>query len=482
VKRLIVLGLDAADPALLHSWSGQGYLPTFAALFSQGKAISIANDPGLYVGCVWPSFSTGSSPASHGRYCWRQHRAGTYDDEFFQIDQITGVPIWDHIDRAGHSVCVIDVPKSAPGPGFRGRFVKDWGTHDPSTGGFRIFGWMDSKDFTARYGRDDVGRCDAIERTEAGYRQFRDRLTARALSRARMLTDVLSEQRHDVVMAVFSEAHCAGHQCWHIHDEAHARHSAPLRRALGDPLLDTYRALDEAFRQILLRTTADDTVLVLASHGMGPHYSGVEALNSIALTLEHEGSPGDHADELPARIPHLLSPDSADFRRQLKAFPVPNNGAFAAFRLNILGREPAGKLRPGEVDAFLRKLEAALLELRNADSGEPIFRCAVRVRDTYTGSRLHQLPDLLLEWNRASSIRRISTARSVISNSDGANPRTGDHKSDGQLWVHGSGPMTHCWPDKLQMSEVAPHILALINAVPATGESRSFAQPQRVLP
>src|SRR5260221_7825077 len=111
-SRIMFIGLGAADPALIDEWAGMGALPSLRALRASAAAFTVENPPGLFVGSIWPSFYTGNSPARHKRYCWRQLRGGTYDDEFFQVDQIRGEPFWDTLDRHGKRTLVIDIPKA----------------------------------------------------------------------------------------------------------------------------------------------------------------------------------------------------------------------------------------------------------------------------------------------------------------------------------------------------------------------------------
>lgn len=459
-SRFVLVAFDAADIALIQRWSEDSSMPAFAKVCARSRTIPTLNDPGLYVGSVWPTLFTGTSPAWHGRYCWRQLRAGTYEDEFFQIDQIRGDPLWDRLDRAGRSVCVIDVPKSAPGTHFRGRFVKDWGTHDPSMGGCRIYNWMTREEFLVRYGRDEVGRCDAVLRTERGFRDFCAKLLARVEARTRMVCDVLSERSHDVVLVAFSEAHCVGHQCWHIHDPNHEQHDVQLRRQLGDPVRAVYEALDRGLGCILDHVRELDTVLVLATHGMGPHYNGVESLNAIVANLEHDDLPRHDQRELLARgVPALLSHDSRDFRRRMRAFPVPNNGAYAAFRANVAGREPAGRLTPDSVERFLRGFRDRLMDVKNADTGERLFASATLSLEAFSGPRRGCLPDLLLEWDRSAPIRRVTTPRSVLQNHAGGNPRTGDHRAHGAMWVLGPGANVFEAVSKIRAADLASWIV-----------------------
>lgn len=465
--RLVFIGLDAADETLISQRVSEHSLPTFRSVLTGATATRIRNPAGLYVGALWPTFFTGASPASHGRYCWKQLRDGSYEDEFTQIEQIRGEPVWQAAEQAGWRTAVIDVPKSLPSPHFRGPFLKDWGVHDPSRGGFQAQGWLTASEIRTRYGHDHVGRCDAIQRTAEGFLKLRDQLCERAAARARMIGDLVTTEGCEVVFAVFSEAHCAGHQLWHLHDACHEQFDPTLRAIVGDPLLDVYAALDDALATVLGRLDRDDTVVLLASHGMGAHYNGVETLP--ALTAMIDSHLAGNAIGSTAPTPHLLSMDATPFRSQLRIFPVPNNGAYAAFRMNLLGREPNGRLHPNDAESFLSMFTAVLLGLRERTSRTPIFRSSIRPREIFDGPLATQLPDLLLEWNRENPIHEIVTPWGVLENNDGNNPRTGDHNPEGMMWVMGPRQQHHLHPPSLELSELKGYILELLYMNSADG-------------
>jgi predicted AlkP superfamily phosphohydrolase/phosphomutase len=465
-ERLIFIGLDAADLQIVTRLAADGNHPAFASIVGGGVSTPIRNPPGLYVGALWPTFFTGSSPAEHGRYCWRQLRAGTYEDEFFQIEQIRGTPVWEAVEKLGWRTAVVDVPKALPNPYFKGAMVKDWGTHDPSRGGFQISGWLSRTEFIRRYGEDQIGHCDCTPRTPAGFGRFRDDLIARAGTRAKIILGLLTELQPEVVFSVFSEAHCAGHQCWHFHDAGHALHDPLMAALVGDPLMDVYAALDRALACILAQLSPNDTVMVLASHGMGTHYSGIECLPELISMIDHGLRGVSHQD---IRVPHLLALDARSFREKLRIFPVPNNGAFAALRLNIRGREPAGILDPSAAAALLDEVVPVLCSLYERDTLASIFTRAIRTRDLFRGPLVGQLPDLLLEWNRGYPIRTIVSPWGEVSNSDGANPRTGDHTAEGMLWTVGArASMMQQSP--VELSELKEYILRILSTFPTSHE------------
>ena len=78
-----------------------------------------------------------------------------------------------------------------------------------------------------------------------------------------------SEQGNwDLFIDVVAEAHCVGHQLWHVHDVDHPRHDPAVRRVLGDPIVEVYKRLDAVVGEPLRRGAGRGQVYVHLSHGM----------------------------------------------------------------------------------------------------------------------------------------------------------------------------------------------------------------------
>jgi predicted AlkP superfamily phosphohydrolase/phosphomutase len=277
------------------------------------------------------------------------------------------------------------------------------------------------------------------------------RLRRRIASKRQLALELIGRWSWDVFAVAFGDAHCIGHQCWHVHDAAHPRHDPELAREIGDPLLHVYRALDAALAELLAAAGPETCVIVLLSHGVGPHYDGDhlldEALARIEKKLRHGRrlTLGERASYL-VRTRDRARPDFAGLLRRWparafrKSFRIPNNEAFAGVRINLVGREPRGRIRPGEeYDAYCEALGRELLELRNPATGGPAFVRVERCDELYDGPRLDQLPDLLAEWTRDAEFDALESP--AIGRVEGRYPgvRTGDHRPDGLFFATGPG-------------------------------------------
>lgn len=481
--RLLAIGLDAAEQSLLRQWMDAGELPTLASLRERSVWGVTSNEPGLYTGAVWPSIFTGVSAARHGCYYYRQIVNGTYHTTHFHPDDLKHPPFWKTLSDAGRRVAVIDVPKSMLTAGLNGIQVVDWGLHDPSLPSVRCWPAALADEVTRRFGVDPVGQCDGADRTLKQYIDLRDRLIARVDLKCSLIEHFLEQGGWDMVLAVFGDPHCAGHQFWHLHDPVDRQWEAT---ELGNPLKDVYVALDSAIGRLLDQLDPNTKVLVFASHGFGPHYDANALLDEVLRRLEGSGRihwPGvmrpvrsAYRSLLPVDWRTRLRPlaarvfdgveriddlSAARERTKRKCFMLPSNDNCGNIRVNLAGREPQGNIRPGaEFEQFCAALTADLIEIVNLETGQPVVKEVLRTADHYAGDYLNDLPDLIVRYHREAPIRRIHSAKVGTIEGHSLASRTGDHRPQGLFFASGPAVRPGHLNQPVSVMDLAPTLAA----------------------
>ncbi len=509
--QVLVIGLDAADPALLRRWAAEGKLPAIRGLMDRGTSGPVCGVEGFYVGSTWPTFSTGLGPAGHGFHRIDQLESGTYG--FFRpLDTATGVggtPFWRLASDAGRRVAVLDVPLTRLEPELNGVQIVEWGGHD-SVFGFRASPPELADHVLATVGEYPLpGDCDADRTTAADFEQFVATLEGAVERKTALTLDLLDREDWDLFIQVFTEAHCVGHQCWHLHDPTHPSHDERVAAAVSDPLERVYRAIDRGVAAIMERA-GDAQVLLLSAHGMSAYRGADFLLPEIlyrlgvtvrpTVTLRLPGGLGDRVTGTARgawnRLPWAARERLRPLRTRLatgasdgvtgasawataslsRCFAVPNGSPVSGIRLNLAGREPQGILRPGsEADAFCDELACDLLAIVDERAGSPLITAVDHTSSLYEGDRRDALPDLLVTWSdaaatgslahadgRGATVRARSTKIGVV---EGRNSygRTGEHVPAGFFVCVGPGVPVAQRLDPVQVTDFHPTICSLLD-------------------
>lgn len=501
LTKILFLGFCAGERDLILKWAESGEMPTVRSLLAKGLSGKSMSLPGFFVGSTWESFSTGVTPAKHGIHCWEQLKPGTYDIfRCYTGEHFKREPFWDNLSRAGRRVAILDVPLSFPSTDLNGVQLVEWGAHDAQYG-FLTSPPSLAKEVVARFGTHPWrGNCDAV-RDADDFRSFRNALVNGIGTKAELTRHFLKQGGWDLFAQVFTESHCAGHQCWHLHDPTHPWHNQETARLVGNPVKDVYVAIDAAMGKILSEVDDDTTVMLLAGHGMGPKYQAQFLLDQVLLRLGVAQAPKAEPAPAPARPTLADTMDSAltrgwqqlpdALRRRLKpmrkllrswidqppvrpaptidpaagqCFMVSNNFAHGGIRINLIGREPQGKVAPGrEFDAVCSTLIEDLMAIVNAQTGRPIVRRVIRTAEMYHGDYLDHLPDLLVEWTNEAPVYAIRSEKIGEIRGEYRYCRSGEHKPEGLFIVTGPS-VPHAQLDRtVSILDFAPTLTALLD-------------------
>jgi predicted AlkP superfamily phosphohydrolase/phosphomutase len=419
-------------------------------------------------------------------------------------------------------VAVLDVPLSTVDRGLNGVQTVEWGGHDA------VFGTQSHPtDLAGRilstFGAHPLATpCDEIGRTLEGYADFVDRLVAGVRSRTKWTLDLLARGGWDFFVQVFTEAHCVGHQCWHLHDPSHPAHDSSVAERLGDPLRSVYQAIDAGIGQVLDQA-GDTRVVVLSLHGMSHAFGAQFLLRDLLIQLgvtqplptppPPTGAAARASDALRAvwrRLPRSARDRLAPFKNRLvhrhsgstppplgvdaprsHCFPHKNGLAVGGIRLNLGGREPNGMLEPGSVArAFEDDLARDLLDIVDERTRRPLIRRVLRTRDHYDGQHLELLPDLLVEWDDVTPLGSSLVGGGVGATVCGVSPRTGrvtgtndfgrtgEHRPEGLFIAAGPGIRPGRLERSVSILDFAPTFATIFDV--ALPESDGSAIPELV--
>jgi predicted AlkP superfamily phosphohydrolase/phosphomutase len=499
----VVIGLDAAEASLLDRWADEGRLPTFARLRSEAVRADLGNCLETLPGGIWPELVTGRSAGRLGQYFHpRQLHTGEARLRPLEPDEIDpSLTWWAAASAAGRRVAAVQQVQTVPQRGLNGLQLCEWGLHDRQ---FAIAGEPPGllEEIRARHGDHPVRSCDEHGETAAGYEALLDALLDGARRTTGLFSDLLGREEWDAFACTFGETHCVGHQFWHFFDPGHPNHDPDAPARLRDAISAVYAAVDAGIGRLLDEAGPDATVLVVASHGIGPYVGGYQLLPDVLVRLGYGSGSGAAADvrtRLPRPVRTVLRTAAGPFRARLqaragsldhplespatRAVALPNNRC-GAIRLNLRGREPFGAVEPGaEADACLEELRRELSALEHPETGERIVVRVETAEEAFGPERHPDVPDLVVLFR--DDLGPLEACRServgVVArpNYNPRIPRSGDHTAHSRLWAIGPGlePGTI---DGANVLDVAPTLLELLGVPLPDGLDGRPLLPARV--
>jgi predicted AlkP superfamily phosphohydrolase/phosphomutase len=501
--KILVIGLDAFEPKLWQRWAAEGSLPALGGLLSEATWGPVENAPGIYGGSAWSSFATGVSPGVHGRFCRRQAPRGQYVDRVHRPDEVGGTPFWETLGEAGYRVAVLDVPHTCPARPINGIQLVDWATHDP----YYVPACSAPPELVADLElvapAPEPDPCERVPLEREALVALRRQILERVVRKGAITLHCLDREDWDLFVSVFGEAHCTGHRFWFLHDITHPMHSRELAAEIGDVVHEVYAAIDGAIARILARTGPETHVFVLSSHGMGPVSTG-EAIVFDEILRRLGGGPSDGSRSafaslkrawyaLPRRLRdaaplrRLLEISSARLRSSLlfpererrPFFAIPTDPFAGAVRVNLAGRECHGIVDPRDYGALCQRLQRDLLEIVIDGTGEQWIERLVVSREVFSGPRVDELPDLIVEWKRVPPVRAVRSPKIGTIRIPEIVWRSGDHLGEGFFAARGPGVVPGPIEGPVSIRDFAPTFAAILAATLPGIEGRAIGRVVR---
>ncbi len=484
-----MIGLDAVEPTLIERWANAGLLPTFSWLRHTGTTVQIRSPISGIGAAVWPEVNYGVGVSRTGLYQVGIPQYFPSEGVFRDLrqDELPADSLfWIAASRAGKRVAAVDQVYSAPDLTSDALQLVDWGVHDrPYASCSSPMGLLGDTD--RRYGRYPVYDCDALHGgTARGLGRLARLLEQGAEAKARLATDLLHKSSWDLMACTFTEAHCAGHQMWHLMEDYfdHSSNGPGVPR-LSDGMLRTYRALDVALGRVIEAAGPDALIAVICNKGMGPTLGGPQLMTEFLARLGLGASrrlrrrvwdqvPGKAKSAMLKAIPTGVR-DPLRRRAAIGAEPGFFGGARAMFmrndqdaaiRLNIEGRDAHGVVRLGAAsDRLLEELRTELLELRHhAQPEQPIVEGVVIVDEVWSADRAETIPDMLVQFRKDIGVidgcqsDRVGLIRIPVTGI-----RSGNHTSNHRGWVVGPGISAGA-NSAARTVDIAPTLLSRIGA------------------
>ncbi|MDP8225699.1 MAG: alkaline phosphatase family protein [Candidatus Lernaella stagnicola] len=413
--RILVLGIDGAEPSLLFRWAEDGHLPHFQRWLETSSHGPLRSTIHPLTPQAWTSMITGVNPGRHGIFDFGKRAAGRYDVELVTSRDRRAPAFWQFLPE-GAQVGVANVPLTWPPEPLPGFMVT--GMHTPS-----LPEGVWPPEILAQLG--DGYQIDAMihwyDRPEPFLRDVFAMLSARHQAFLRLW----EAHALDVGFFVYVAADRVQHALWGEMEEQHIEHPGQAGD-LGDAVFRTYLELDRCLGEWLERLGPEDHLMVVSDHGFGSLRRDVY-LNRVLIDAgllrfdpdkvrAYQPPPEpENPDRKHAWVKENMPPaqDGID-DDQLLALGLgdPRKLTFATVDwsctvayaaglcgnvwLNLAGREPEGIVDEDEAPRVREQIKAALLAVVDPEDGRPVVDAVLEKEDIYHGEAMADAPDLLV--------------------------------------------------------------------------------------
>jgi predicted AlkP superfamily phosphohydrolase/phosphomutase len=428
--RILVIGLDAATMDLIEPWAAAGHLPALTGLMNEGASARLLSTPNMHSASAWTSILTGLNPGRHGLFVFSDRDFATGKQVFFKGGDRTGELISSHLARHGLTSGLLNVPMTYPAQCGPGSFMVS-GLDAPSLNerGFcpielraELLNRFPDYHFSPQK-LGDLMRAGRLDDALAAWIN----LTEIQADAAEYL---LATRPVDFFMAVYTASDWAGHNLWKYF--AGSTGAQPPEATAANPLLQIYRALDQAIARLLNHANSETHVYVISDHGMGPHtgasyhlaawlegngYMVRRALSSGRTSLIRAGRraarsvlPASVRDKVRAglgedRVERLQAAEKESFYSSIDwegtaAYTEPGRHVI---NINLEGRNAGGSVPQSEYVELCSRIIDDLSRWIDAAGNRVVDRVARR-EESYAGPFTERASDLYVYWNPAADL------------------------------------------------------------------------------
>ena len=366
--RLVTIGLDGTPYTFLRRMVQEGHMPNFARITKEAGSARMRSVYPTVSSVAWSCYMTGLNPARHGIFGFIDRKPGSYDTTIPTSRRMTAKTLWEWLSEAGRKVIVMNVPVTYP---------------PRPVNGILIGGFLSARLERAVYPDDKVPLIQSL-----GYRIDTDPWLARE-SKDLLFPDVADclARRQKTLLHLMDNEPWDFFQC-HIMETDRLYHFGWEQYATDDPayaprFYQIIHQVDDLLGEVLQRVEQTGAeFMVLSDHGFCSLKYEVYVNNWLAdkgwLTLP---------DPRPERV------QLKDVGPRCQVYSLDPGRVF----INLEGREPAGTVPQAEYEDWRDEVaQAAMAELRDPETGEPMLEKVIKREEIYHGPALGRVADLIL--------------------------------------------------------------------------------------
>ncbi len=453
-RRVFVIGLDGATFDLLNPWIGEGKLPNLRRMMEESAHGLLESTVPPLTPPAWTSFMTGVNPGKHGVRDFFTFKPNSFEKVLVNGSHIRSKRFWDLAGERGKKSIILYVPFTYPPRKIEGMMIS--GIPAPSQGVYTYPEEM-NKELEEKLGTWRI-KVDLDKYSDSGQEAFLEEIW-RSLEARFRVANYLMRREWDLFAFVIMETDWVQHILWGKKDQC---------------LLPLYVKIDGMIGHFLDALREEDVTVILSDHGFGPIRKAF-FLNSWLRKKGFLGSRrqwGHSKDNADVGIFHHQKRSSwvnkmkwafgkrntvIDWKKTLAYFD--NTGTPYGIRINLMGREPGGIVKPEEYEAVRNRVIEELRSATDGQEGKKVMERVYRKEDVYWGPYLENACDIICIPNGEYNLNGRIIDDLFREHREGAS----FHRLNGILFLHGPGVKKGKRIMGAQIMDLAPTILYLLD-------------------
>ncbi len=453
MRKLIVLGIDSLDPALVRAYIES--MPNFASMVNSG--LMCESDSVFPADSIpaWISIFTGLSPANHGII----HSFDVFQTDWKNImainpESFKDMTFWTILAKAGYSNCVL----------FPELCYPPWDVNGAMVGrSLNLEVASVPKGLITSDDRSNLAGITGAFPGRKNLESYFENVMNLTRKEGEFALRMSSESKWDMFFAFFAWLDIVSHFFWRYMDPTDPRH--PPGNPLKDCIQRYYGLLDQIIGSIRSRHP-DAAIMVISDHGHGmrpPKTVNINvvlreagflkesggafairpwiqetikrALLDVVMNLELDewmlklGTRG-FMSEVSKDVYMANSILSSDSKARLSSFAGPKSYSWGGIDVASLS------MTKQEYEAVRTKVIELMEGLADPDSGEKLVEWVSRREDRFAGKYLEKYPDIVFKLKDGYGAY-WSTRRPLVGRSYEHNLSSGGHRSRAVLAATG---------------------------------------------
>lgn len=501
----IAVGLDSIELDLVKKFCSKGYLPFINQVMQNDLFQELISNTEVSSGSTWSSINTGQNPGKHGfTFAHRQFKSGTYD--VIKMDASTYNPkyIWDYLPN-DFQKAVFDLPYTKLCTSENLTHLVSWGVESKNHATSSHPSDLIDKIYQ-NHGKHPLLDWYHVKPKDIKELQDLVDIINNALDlRKQIILDQIGSKKWDFFYFAINEFHWLGHFICHMLNDKHPEYDKINAPHFENEVLKLYKKID-AFLGELVILYPESQLVFFANTGVDANLSGRHLILEILQAAGYVPKPTKNISpaakwgSLSAmKIENLIGGRNIALIKKLfpktlwhnmtrkimnigstwsesTAFEIPGDYS-GAIRINLIGREPNGKIKAGEeYDKICQDITDLFLGFRHTQSGRPVVKQVIKVRDKYHGALIDNLMDLSIIWADEEPVIDITSPTLGRFTGKLDDKRTGAHNEHAFIGFHNISKKIN--PNNIGHTlDVAPTIFSLLNiAIPSEFDGKTLIQ------